>query len=106
MIRFLAFGILVLATSSWAQNRPPIAEQTAKAYGLDSFGQIEGIRYTFNAEFPGVRLSHTWEWEPKTGRVTYEGKDKEGKPVKDPKLAAPFTVDYSPEGAITWARFR
>ena len=29
------------------------------------------------------------------------GADKDGKPVQDPKLAAPFTVDYSPEGAIT-----
>ena len=28
------------------------------------------------------KLSHTWEWEPKTGKVTYEGKDKDGKPVK------------------------
>jgi amino acid transporter len=27
--------------------------------------------------------------------------DKDGNPVTDPKLAAPFTVDYSPEGAIT-----
>jgi len=27
--------------------------------------------------------------------------DKDGKPVKDPKLAAPFTVDYSAAGAIT-----
>lgn len=29
------------------------------------------------------------------------GADKDGKPVADPKLAVPFTVDYSPEGAIT-----
>ena len=29
------------------------------------------------------------------------GADKDGKPVADPKLAAPFTVDYSAEGAIT-----
>jgi hypothetical protein len=27
--------------------------------------------------------------------------DKDGKPVTDPKLAAPFTVDYSEAGAIT-----
>ncbi len=27
--------------------------------------------------------------------------DKDGKPVTDPKLAAPFTVDYSPAAAIT-----
>jgi hypothetical protein len=81
-IRVLALGGLVLAASSWAQTRPPIAEQIAKTYGLDSFGQIEGIRYTFNAEFPGVKLSRTWAWEPKTDRVSYEGKDKAGKPVK------------------------
>ena len=84
MIRFLAFGALVLAATSCAQKpkRPLIAEQIAKAYGLDSFGQIDAIRYTFNAEFPGVNISHSWVWEPKTGQVSYEGKDKEGKPVK------------------------
>jgi hypothetical protein len=56
MIRLLAFGVLVLAATSWAQKRPPIVEQIAKTYGLDSFGQIEGIRYAFNAEFPGKSL--------------------------------------------------
>src|SRR5437016_14491068 len=40
MIRLLAFVVLVLAPTSWAQKRPPIAEQIAKTYGLDSFGQI------------------------------------------------------------------
>ena len=29
------------------------------------------------------------------------GADKDGKPVKDPKLAAPFTIDYSAAGAVT-----
>lgn len=81
-IRLLAVGVLILAAPSWAQKRPPIAERIARAYGLEAFGQIEAIRYTFNAEFPGVKLAHTWEWEPKTGKVSYEGKDKDGKPVK------------------------
>jgi hypothetical protein len=81
-IRFLVFGVLVLAATSWAQTRPPIAEQIAKTYGLDSFGQIEAIRYTFNAQFPGVNVSRSWVWQPKTGQVSYEGKDKDGKPVK------------------------
>ncbi|MDR3748483.1 MAG: hypothetical protein P4M04_10060 [Acidobacteriota bacterium] len=75
-------GVMVLAVTSWAQQRPPIVEQMAKTYGLDSFGQIEAIRYTFNLSFPGVTLSRTWTWEPKTGQVTYEAKDKSGKPVK------------------------
>jgi hypothetical protein len=78
----LFFGVLVLAATSWAQTRPPIAEQIAKTYGLDSFGQIEAIRYTFNAELPGVNLSRSWVWQPKTGQISYEGKDKDGKPVK------------------------
>jgi hypothetical protein len=84
VVRLLAFNmlLLLLPATSWAQQRPPIAEQMAKTYGLDSFGQIEGIRYTFNAELPGVELSRKWEWNPKTDTVSYEGKDKEGKPVK------------------------
>jgi hypothetical protein len=84
--RCLFFGVLVLAATSWAatsgaQTRPPIAEQIAKTYGLDSFGQIDAIRSTFNAQLPGVSLSRSWVWQPKTGQIAYEGKDKEGKPV-------------------------
>jgi hypothetical protein len=75
-------GVMVLAVTSWAQQRPPIVEKLAKTYGIDSYGQIEAIRYTWSVTFPGVNLSRTWTWEPKTGQVTYEGKDKDGKPVK------------------------
>jgi hypothetical protein len=75
----LVVAMFVLAANSWAQ-KPPIVEQIAKAYGVDSFGQIDAIRYTFN--IPGFKLSRTWTWEPKADRVTYEGKDKDGKPVK------------------------
>ncbi|MGA8142857.1 MAG: hypothetical protein WB987_03080 [Candidatus Acidiferrales bacterium] len=84
IIGLLAFVMLTLSSTSTAQTRPPIVEQMAKTYGLDSWGQIEGIRYTFNLELPGLnlKLAHKWEWEPKTGKVSYEGKDKEGKPVQ------------------------
>src|SRR5580704_5913550 len=82
IIRRLTFGVLVLAATSWGQSRPPIMEKIAKAYGLDSYGQVEAIRYTWSAQFPGVNVSRSWVWEPKTGKVSYEGKDKDGKPVK------------------------
>lgn len=82
LIGALAFAVAVLAGNLRAQQRSPVIEQIAKAYGLDSFGQIEAVRYTFNVQFPGVNLSRSWEWEPKTGKVTYETKDKDGKPVK------------------------
>src|SRR5580698_1811960 len=81
IIRRLTFGVLVLAATSWGQSRPPIMEKIAKAYGLDSYGQVEAIRYTWSAQFPGVNVSRSWVWEPKTGKVSYEGKDKDGKPV-------------------------
>ncbi len=81
VIRLLAFSILplILPATTWADGRPPIAEQMAKTYGLNSFKQIEGIRYTFNA---GIELSRSWEWHPKTDAVYYQGKDKAGSPVK------------------------
>jgi hypothetical protein len=80
----LLAGVLLFGGTSLAQTRPAIVEQLAKTYGLDSYGQIEAVRYTFNLELPAlkVNLSRTWTWEPKTGAVTYEGKDKDGKPVK------------------------
>jgi len=94
MIRFLAFAVLALVLAASCGQKPPaIAEQIAKTYGLDSFGQIEGIRYTWNAEFPGkahpfdgaagtIKFSQKWEWNPKTDTVSYEGPDMDGKPLQ------------------------
>src|SRR5260370_38482929 len=83
-ILMLSLGVLLLAGTARAQTRPPIVEQLAKTYGLDSYGQLDAVRYTFNLELPSLKvsLSRTWTWEPKTGQVTYETKDKDGKPVK------------------------
>lgn len=79
VIRLLAFSMLLsLPAISGAQQLPSVAKQMAKTYGLDSFGKIEAIRYTFTVE--GL-VSRTWEWNPKADTVSYEGKDKEGKPV-------------------------
>jgi hypothetical protein len=83
MMCLLAIAVLSVVPSSWAQTRPQIIEQIAKAYGLDSYGKIEAIRYTWNGEITGLfKASHMWEWEPKTGKISYEGKDKDGNPVK------------------------
>ena len=72
MIRILAFGVIVLTATSWAQERSPIIEKMAKTYGVDSWDTIEAIRYTWSGEIPGLfKLSRTWEWEPKTNKVTY-----------------------------------
>jgi hypothetical protein len=81
-LTMLWVAVTLFAAGSLAATRAPIAEQLAKKYGLDSFGQVEAIRYTFNAKFPGVDISRSWVWEPKTDEISYEGKDKDGKPVK------------------------
>jgi hypothetical protein len=83
-ICLLALGALVVAVTSRPQTRPPIVEELAKTYGLDSWGQVDAARYTFNVELAALKVnfSRSWTWEPKTGQVSYEGKDKEGKPVK------------------------
>jgi hypothetical protein len=80
----LLFAALCPAARVSAQQRPAIADQIAKAYGLDSFGQIDAIRYTFNVDLSALKLklSRSWVWEPKTDQVSYEGKDKAGNPLK------------------------
>src|SRR5690349_22254358 len=85
MIGFLLCGVLVFAPTSWAQapQRAPILDQVAKTYGIDSWDQVQAIRYTWNVDIPGlIKLTHKWEWEPKTNKVSFESTGKDGKPVK------------------------
>ena len=82
IISLLLCGTLVLATNSWAQQRDPIIEKIAKAYGIDSYDKIDAIRYTWSVDIPGLfKATHKWEWEPKTGKISFETTGKDGKPV-------------------------
>jgi hypothetical protein len=81
-IRLVALGMLLLLPMPSMAQQGPSTIDVAKAYGLDSFGQIETIRYTWNAEAPFGTVARTWEWSPKTDTVSYDGKDKDGKEVK------------------------
>ena len=79
----LLLGVLCIAAPASAQQRPAIAEQIAKAYGVESWDKVEALRYTFSFEWGKIKLSRSWVWEPKTDRVSYEGPDKPGgKPIK------------------------
>jgi hypothetical protein len=83
VIGLLLCGVLVVGPNSWTQQRAPILDQIAKTYGIDSWDQVEGIRYTWKGEITGLfKAAHKWEWEPKTGKISYEGTDKAGKPIK------------------------
>jgi hypothetical protein len=82
VIGVLLIGVLCPPARVSAQQRPAIADQIAKTYGLDSFGQIDAIRYTFHIDAGALKLSRSWVWEPKTDQISYDGKDKDGNPVK------------------------
>ena len=82
VLTVLLVGALCPAARLSAQQRPAVADQIAKTYGFDSFGQIEAIRYTFNVDAGPRKLSRSWVWEPKKDQVSYDGKDKAGNPVK------------------------
>ena len=87
IISSLLCGVLALVLTSRAHaqapQRAPLLDQVAKTFGVDSWDKVEGIRYTWNGEITGLfKAAHKWEWEPKTNKVTFEGTDKEGKPVK------------------------
>src|SRR5262244_217634 len=68
MIRLVAvtMSVVALAPISGAQERPPIVQQLAKTYGLDSWNQVEKLRYTFNIESASVKIARSWEWDPST----------------------------------------
>ena len=81
VILFVSAILLAFAGPSEAQQRSPTID-IAKAYNLDSFGQIEAIRYTWNIDSAVIKVARSWEWNPKTDTVSYDGKDKDGKEVK------------------------
>src|SRR5215475_4772239 len=72
MIHVLAFTlpVLALAETCGAQTLPPAAEQMAKTYGLDSWSQIERLRYTFNVDAGELKLARSWEWNPSTDQIS------------------------------------
>jgi len=81
VLLFASSIFLALPIPSSAQQSSPTID-IAKAYGLDSLGQIEAVRYTWNVDSPAFKVARSWEWSPKTDTVSYDGKDKDGKEVK------------------------
>jgi len=83
MRRALFIGVLCLPSLVFAQQRAPVAEAIAKAFGLEAWGQVEAVRYTFTLDGgPKLKFHRSWVWEPKTNTITYDGPDDQGKPVK------------------------
>ena len=83
VIGVLLIGVLFLPVRASAQARPPIADQIAQTYGFGSWSQVDAVRFTFALDGgPKLRFHRSWIWEPKLDQITYDGPDKDGKPIK------------------------
>jgi hypothetical protein len=78
-----AFILLCLLGSAGyvLSQEPTIGEKIAEAYGVDGFGEIEEIRFTFNVKKQETEVSRSWIWLPKADRVTYLGDGKTAEAV-------------------------
>jgi hypothetical protein len=66
--------VLGFGQTAWAAQ---LHESVADAYGIQSFGSVDKIRYTFNVKVGERRVRRSWVWEPHANQVTFE---KNGKP--------------------------
>ena len=64
--RVLVAGMFLPALAL-AQQRPAIADQIAKTYGIDSWGQVDAIRYTFALDAGKLKLHRSWSLGTKDG---------------------------------------
>jgi hypothetical protein len=74
VIGVLLIGVLSLPAPAPAQQRPAIADQIAKTYGFDSFGQLDAIRYTLTLDAGKLKHHRSWIWEPKGSSTWIEAK--------------------------------
>jgi hypothetical protein len=59
----------------------PSAGDVLAAHGLENFGEVEELRFTFNvARAGGSPTARSWEWKPTTGEVTMITTGEDGAP--------------------------
>ncbi len=83
--RVLFFSSAVLALLGGCAGWQPTAsprDQLAVAYGIENFGQVEALRYTFNVQLADRVIRRTWTWEPQKDRVTFRGTAEQGGTVE------------------------
>ena len=75
-IKYLSILLMlsITAACSTVDNKAgeaDIRQKVAEAYGIQSFGQIEQMRYTFNVQAGDKYVSRSWVWQPKMDEVTF-----------------------------------
>ncbi len=85
-ILMLTFLIIVsVCADSFPQGKTgenSLPKWVAGKYGINSFSDIQSIGFTFNIRNDGLNVKRSWVWEPKTGKVIYNGPDINEKSVE------------------------
>lgn len=77
----LLFVCLLGITGNSFSQEPSIGEKIARAYGVNGFGEIKEIKFTFNVKKGEIAAARSWIWKPKDDEVTFLGDGKTGKAV-------------------------
>ncbi len=78
---FKIFMVFVLTASMSAcagfipERGMTTRQHIAESYGLENFGEVEKIQYTFNVKLGEKQISRFWIWEPHINKVTFKGMD-------------------------------
>ncbi len=74
LVFLLAVGVTACASIE-KEPRVTVRQRIAESYGLQHFGQVEKIQYTFNVRLGEKQIRRFWIWEPAVDRVTFKGMD-------------------------------
>ncbi len=68
----LIIGLVSACSTDQPVETNDIRMQVARAYGSDSFSQIEVIEYTFNVKIGDKHIQRSWVWWPRVEKVEFK----------------------------------
>jgi len=90
-------AVLAMGGTANSQNEQEVRLRIAKAYGFQSWDQVEQLRFAFHVQRGKDHLVRSWVWEPKVDRVSFAGTDRQGKPVKLTYLRSELNAEPAPQ---------
>ena len=72
VILSLNIGLLSSCSTDQPIQTGDVRQQIARAYGSDSFHQIEVIEYTFNVQIGDKHIQRSWVWWPRVEKVKFK----------------------------------
>ncbi len=70
---FALFAAMLIASCTQSENKTEkdLASRVAEKYGVDKFGEVNNLAFTFNIKKDSFEASRTWNWDVKNNLVSY-----------------------------------